>query len=404
MSLVRWMAHPMTLACAVMLSNETVLTCYFFDQVLMPVGWYRHLPETYQNSPSGHCLRLTVTAAAMFLASHQLNDKQLLQSARRVYSSALQKVNQTLAHPERRLEDETLCAILILNVIDDINGQNSFKSGTHLDGCAQLLKARGDRGLWTEKSSDLAHSVVIQTQAQLVQDYQPNQESLKRWLCTQTSETPAAVLYQYCQQVGKFCSTSSTLLFLDQNVSSDLKISLYAVIQRGLELDSQMATWLNLDDSRWKFGTTEGPVVVDYYADIQVSKVWNQYRCARIALQEMILEAERRLRSTADADDSYLTLIRRESLATITFLLAGICSSIPFHLARVDSSGRPSSPHKQQVLGSCALLWPLGTVLQCKWSSQDQQSQARETLHEMGQLVGVQQAFNVAEVPLRPGH
>lgn len=316
-------------------------------------------------------------------------------------------MNSAISHAQQRLQDETLCSVLILNILDDVTGQKSFAAGTHLTGCAQLLKLREDQDFWTSCTQDLAHSIVIQTQAQVVRNYQPDHESSKGWLCNQTFERPAALIYEWCLEIGRLSKTASRSLQSNGDPESGLGTALLAVIQKARQLDSLGVNWYMRGGSRWSYQTiylyssSEHLTTVDYYSDVQVAKVWNQYRSARIILHEIVVAATQCLQKfDSSRENDYLVATERKSLSIITSMLSGICQSIPFHLQKIDSSGRQCSPQSQRVLGGCALIWPLETVLRCRWREAHHRDQVTGALNEIGYVVGVRQALvSLAQVP-----
>ena len=100
------------------LSDTVISTCYFMHQLVIPVGWFPLIPQLYQVSESGGCLKWAVDAASMFLYANRTGNDQLVVPARTLYSSALNATNIAISDPVERLKDETFCAILILNIID----------------------------------------------------------------------------------------------------------------------------------------------------------------------------------------------------------------------------------------------------------------------------------------------
>ena len=399
-SLIQWITSSKSLACTLNLPGETILTCYFFDQVLMPSGWHSYLPQLYSRSPQTGCLRLTVAAASLYLAANQTKDDSLALQAGSIYDSVLQTTNAAIDHSQQRLQDETLCSVLILNILDSITGQSSFAAGTHLAGCAQLLKLREDQGFWTSCTPDLAYSIFIQTQAQVVKNYQPYYESSREWLCTQTVEKPAATIYNWCLDVGRFSKAASSLLSSFSHAQSNLEAAFLAVIQEAHELDSLVVDWHVSGGSRWDYRTTSlasssgQQTTADYYSDVSIAKVWNQYRSARILLHEIIVKVTQQLQesgSTRERDS--LAAIRYDSLLIVESMLTGICNSIPFNLQKIDPMGRQCSSQSQRVLGGCALIWPLETVLRCRLSHADHWNRASQAFNEIGHIVGIRQAL-----------
>ena len=165
------------------LSDTMVSTCYFMHQLVLPVGWFPLIPKLYQECELGGCFKLAVDAASLFLFANLTGDDQLLVQARTCYGLALNATNYAISDPSKRLRDETFCAILILNIIDvsidhnmdidneltksqDITGDMSFVTGTHVEGCRELLMQREASDFMSTSASDLALSVIIQTVSQ----------------------------------------------------------------------------------------------------------------------------------------------------------------------------------------------------------------------------------------------
>lgn len=385
-----------------------ILSQLFFHQVSVPVGWYTLLPQLHVQAPPRSCLRLTVAAASLFLASNQLRDDGLLQRARFLYGAALQAINAALASPKLRLQDETLASILLLNVADDVMGHNSFVGGSHLGGCAELMKLRDARRYRTACTPFLAHSVVIQTQPHLLRGRRdahsvPLDEPVHQWLWEQTPEAPAAAVSAFCLAVGKVRDVALKLFSLDKSGQSD-GTALLSLMQNIVKLDNGAVGWNLQGGAKWiRHSTTVTSAAgkearAEYYADLQVSKVWNHWRVGRIILHDAVLSAARRLKSyPACSRGVSLDAVEERSLYIIRDMIADILASIPFHFAEISAAGLPCSVQSQPVLGSCALMWPLQITLQCQWISAAQKTHAGEALRSMSSVVGVKQALMPVE-------
>ncbi|EXJ68434.1 uncharacterized protein A1O5_08226 [Cladophialophora psammophila CBS 110553] len=170
------------------------------------------------------------------------------------------------------------------------------------------------------------------------------------------------------------------------------------VLQEAEEIDRRFEEWERSLTGRWLPMTTIHTisnaleVTVDFYSDVQVGKVWNQYRCARIVLHELIFEIVENLVCICTSIREGVVPKVQRSAQTINTLLSAICNSIPFHLQRVDSKGDLVAQTVQRVLGGEHLLWPLDVVLHSRWSNSSQPTQARKALEEIGTSLGLKQA------------
>ena len=131
----------------------------------------------------------------------------------------------------------------------------------------------------------------------------------------------------------------------------------------------------------------------DYYDDIQVAKVWNQQRSTRIALHEFLLDISGQLQVLHRIRDHIdLERLWQRSIGVIASMSSGICASIPFHLRRLSTDGNKCLSDAQQVAGACALIWPLETIAKCRYTSDDHRRTARDTLEEIGRVIGIREA------------
>lgn len=166
------------------------------------------------------------------------------------------------------------------------------------------------------------------------------------------------------------------------------------ILLRAEDIDQALQVWESSLTGRWCRRTSKHPlsttmnVNVDFYNDMQVGKVWNQYRCSRIILHECRIEILERLSSGRQ------NAVRgiMQSGQIISSLLSDICDSIPFHLRQIDSKGALTSQTSQRVLGAEHLLWPLEVVYRSAWSADSQRSQARDVLRDVNTGLGLAQA------------
>lgn len=330
-----------------------------------------------------------VLAASYFLAANQLKDPGILAAAQFKYGLALRVVSSALAD-ERALDDETLASILVLNIVDDIAGQSNTSLHAHLNGCAELVKLRARKPARSQRSVDLVHSVIIQMQPSLMQGIELAATSLndtctKEWLWLETQPPPSATVSALSGRIGQFSKKSN-------NLCSQKSCDCDSLLKEGLSIDELMLEWRGQQTARWGVRTTDTDTESGqhFYSDVQVAKVWNHWRVARIILHSTILNIIEQQPPSERA--TKLRWVQAESLAVVQQTIAEICASIPYHIHQIDEKGRQSSQIEQRVLGGRALMWPLKMVLSCKWSSASQRREAVEALHLIGDDFGIKQA------------
>jgi len=97
------------------------------------------------------------------------------------------------------------------------------------------------------------------------------------------------------------------------------------------------------------------------YPNLWVCNTWNQYRCARIIVSEIILSHVRNIsdspswRSLSDEFRLHCKSLR----SNIRRLAVDICRSVPFHLGAHQKDASPNVPPPESYIGGLMLLWPL---------------------------------------------
>ncbi|KIW70549.1 hypothetical protein PV04_02807 [Phialophora macrospora] len=382
----------------VSLPGVEILTQYLFDQIVMPETWLSLLPPLYSHSRDNGALRCSIHAASLFLMANQSGDHTAMARARRSYGRCLSLLNIDLGHHAEKLKDETFCTILVLHLINDIAGERSLSSGSHLKACNALLLQRNNLQHPDSNNCKIANSLVIQSQAYVLKYYEDCSELYAEQVCCCASAQPAARVLRQCLAIGKLRSTVANLRALGYEHDTATESHWFIALREAQAIDLRFDDWEHDLTERWHRKTATHKlssvleVNVDFYSDIQVGKVWNQYRCARIVLHEVIIEILENLIAINTCSRHELVYTIKQSAQTITTMLSAICDSIPFHLQQVDSNGRLVTLTSQRVLGGEHLLWPLDVVFRSQWSNEYQRSQARKALEEIGTCFGLRQA------------
>ena len=221
-------------------------------------------------------------------------------------------------------------------------------------------------------------------------------------LCSRASARPAVDVLGQCLAIGKLQNATKDLCGLKIGSAFSMQSLWLDALNEAEDIDRQLEEWEKSMSGRWQrrnavhrlsFTTIE--VRIEYYSDIQIGKVWNQCRCARISLHITLIQIlEHLICLTPDLRDKLVSKLKR-SAQIITTMLAAICDSIPFHLQQIDSQGELLTQTSLRVLGGEHLLWPLEVVFTNPWSTDSQRSQAKKILEETGTSLGLRQASRV---------
>lgn len=211
--------------------------------------------------------------------------------------------------------------------------------------------------------------------------------------------------------IGRLRTAITSLSSLLIGTASHIRSLWLDALHDADDIDARLQAWESRLTGRWR-GRRRLVYhrAVEVYDDIQVAKVWNQARCAHIALHECIIEIIGHIASLSlsgyspdgggAAENEIETDIShriQRSGRTIATLVSGICESIPFHLQQIDPQGEWVTPQTGQTpsmkgLGGEHLLWPLEVVCLSPWSIEAQRMEARKTLEEIGGGLGWRRA------------
>lgn len=138
------------------------------------------------------------------------------------------------------------------------------------------------------------------------------------------------------------------------------------------------------------------------YRDLWLCHTWNQYRCARIIVSEIILGCLRRIaiNSKAAAVSSELQSHCGRLRSTTRQLAVDICCSVPFHFGVGNVATKPlgSVPLGQNYIGGLILLWPLILAGATESKHHPLRNWVIECLYVIGHSMGIDQALLLIDI------
>lgn len=136
------------------------------------------------------------------------------------------------------------------------------------------------------------------------------------------------------------------------------------------------------------------------YPSIWAFNTWNQYRCARIMVSEILLTHIRQL-----SDSSSLRSLSEEFQihcktyrANIHRLAADICRSVPFALGVHHPQYDPHLPPPDSYIGGLVLLWPLYMAGTSESSTHPLRRWSVQCLRWVGHTYGLDQALALMDI------
>lgn len=204
------------------------------------------------------------------------------------------------------------------------------------------------------------------------------------------------------------------------NLRADIKAKVFnseqEIISAGSVIEAELIAWLAALPSDFNYQIkTKSPYdflfqercrgLAPYddqyhvYPSLWNSSMWNQYRCARIVVSEILLSQLRQmsdgssLRSLSDEFRLQCQTLR----ATIRRLAMDICRSVPFHLqAHVNHS--PNCPPPESYLGGLMLLWPVFLAGVVESPTHALRRFSVQCLKIIGHTMGLDQAFALVDI------
>lgn len=184
-------------------------------------------------------------------------------------------------------------------------------------------------------------------------------------------------------------------------------------------IEADLMAWLARLPSNFMYATIKNPVVdqeflrrshgilpynnqYHLYHELWLGHTWNQYRCSRIIVTEIIMSCLRRLSSglASGYSSEDLEMHCSRLRATSRQLAIDICASVPDHLGLV---GEPSSSHRSHI-GGIVLLWPLFLAGATENRSHALRKWVVACFRLIGHTMGIDQALALIELlAVEPG-
>lgn len=210
-----------------------------------------------------------------------------------------------------------------------------------------------------------------------------------------TKDAPAAAV------AGFF----SRLTAMSAAATRDASTNAADLIEQALSLENDMRYWQENIQTDWKFTLAEVAEpseniydkTVLNYRDVWTTRIWNDFRLARILANEFILN------HSAPVQPSFIISVSQqdECISNISKMAKDICCSVSNDiLGRDDDDGyAPDSPSR---LTCCFFtLHPLSVAAGAIGVNQQTHDWALRRLEGIGGRMGIQQALNLAETARR---
>ncbi|KAI1284226.1 hypothetical protein F5Y07DRAFT_349115 [Xylaria sp. FL0933] len=294
--------------------------------------------------PRNTAVSAALDAVALAAFSNIRLSPRTMWNAQRKYTAAISHVNRALKDPITCKTDDTLAAVVLLGTYEVINcTDNTYIDRwlKHMDGAAKLIEIRGSEQLTRQEGLDMF--THLRTQISLSRIYQ--EKYISPFLAQLTEEVK-----QYRDPDDRILDDLATTITRLTNFCADIKnqrvVEPSEIIRTALTIDAELVSLLISVPPHWSYTTVQMPrhdgkritrgvwgCHYHIYGSIAAASMWNNYRSARIIIQELIQDTLMGLEGSVQHNTSYPQQhnLIGQCRQTILQLAEDICASVPFH-------------------------------------------------------------------------
>ena len=305
--------------------SEQSLSLFFHQYVAQGdgeiPGMNEFLPLYYQEAQPNSCMKHCVAATAYASLANQSKSVTVGRKAWEFYGTALSSVNAALADPVESVKDETLAALFILSMFENISGQQLHIFGIHGSGMDRLLHFRGPPSLATTNGKRIVKAVCSYLQIRnLSMGRRPSpQEDF--WIKNLDFPVPYRRAMLSTSRICHIMADAEDLLFEINSDSSDRNDAslgirfgaLTGIIAEMRAIQNDHWLWSQDAPDSWGYVNSsstgvEPDNVVHIYRNLGIANHWNWTRSSCILLQSSLLRCLAKLSSISNNPHTYDSL------------------------------------------------------------------------------------------------
>lgn len=399
---------------------------YSLDSTGSDTYFLDFLPEMYLAADPNSSLVSTVAAVARLNFMSRYRAGLLSSWVTTSYAKALADTNQALSTPATAYTDTTVAAVWLLSLFELLLGKSEAHRqprnvpwSRHVDGAVALLVARGTEQLKSPRGLQLFRLVHTTAMISLMLDYKAPPTQLWSMITEYLEASPqtdqhelwvSKNLHALAEKRASASAHSSCPLHDQEDHTS---------FHRAASADS---TWQPRKMTRAVHDCPHGPPEYSRYFFHSgfVMSNWLTYWASRLLHLQISLDDDDDGTDLDDAQESkfpttnpatadpsnsrqthrHLLLTQLEStssdiLGTVSFALGDV--DVSGHRRRLSSLAATATEeaiHAGSGVGAVHVLWPLGVVLQSRYTRPAQKRLAREALRRVGGVFGVTRALD----------
>jgi len=402
--------------------REQALSLFFHQYVALGdadgeiPGFNDTFPVFYRQALPNSCMKHCVAATAYASLANQSQSLAVSRKTWEAYGTALSSVNTALADPAEALKDETLCAIFVLGMFENITAKQSQAFGVHGCGLDRLLHLRGKQQFETEYGEQVSRAVCTFLQIRnlsLERQPPPHEEY---WFMNVRGCVPYRRVMSSVSRICRVRAAAKELLTnIDNSPFEDSGASLSAHCAALTDLVAEMQLvnsnhwlWVEGASSVWSYSAVLVPRLsinrrshpdeaVHIYHNLWIANLWNWTRTSCILLQNTILKCLRKLSSISLEQLPNHDTIEANAKETIKSIIRDICASLPFLMGDIDSQGNVIETSQRfgycgQSMAQLWLLWHFRVMSTSGFALPHQLILIKETCYRIGYGKGIMQA------------
>jgi hypothetical protein len=351
------------------IDHEMMSLCFFFTNYVQTTrdptvsrGYFEYLLPVYSGVTPSSPLSLATSAVAVNISQMWMQRGPDTLLARSIFQKALTSLKSAIMDPVQAKTDETLLTVLLLEFYESVSGrfQNQDSSATHQSGALALIKHRGAANFQSEvgkrlliavRSQVITHAVQTKRKIEFDPEIWDDQDEMPINPAINLDRLTAELANLQVQESHTFSrnSTPGTPASVMSLTSSD-PTTTQSLFNAALELDTRLSVWPSQVPDSWHPVAVSSPDLVhpsifeagvygdtcDAYYSLHVTVIYNQYRCARLAVLKMILKC------CSTMGNEFMGGFKptiEYARGEIQALADEICASAPFYLGNRTRPG-----------------------------------------------------------------
>lgn len=354
---------------AMPIDHEMMSLCFFFTNYVATTrdptvsrGFFEYLLPVYSRTTPFSPLSLATSAVAVNLSQMWMQRGPDTLLARSIFQKALTALKSDIMDPVQAKTDQTLLTVLLLEFYESVGSrfQNKDSSATHQSGALALIKHRGAANFQSETGKRLLIAVrsqvithAVQTKKKIVFDPEvwDDQDGMPVNPAINLDKLVAELANLQVQESNTISRSPSpaTPASTPSLIGSSLSTT-QNLFNAAIELDTRLSVWPKQVPDNWHPVAVSSPDLVhpsifeagvygdtcDVYYSLHVAVIYNQYRCARLAVLKIILKCCSIMGNEFMVGfNPTIDYARRE----IQALADDICASSPFYLGNRTKAG-----------------------------------------------------------------